>query len=322
MKKIDLRKIGLMLGVLLAVLASSAIAEDRLMEGLTIVRECFGDIKRVCSGVVPGEGRIKACVKEKLTQLSPPCFDALVSALATNLEPPADWGPKKVMRFNNLRGVRYCELNFIYPDLATEDLYTEMFNSSGLNNQANPKDTCPTAVWAKVNAKALAKEHGVLGVWKNGPRGWTMDWIELPVGDVQTFDGWQARWMARPTIPKGIDPHVKGSSAYKPLVVKRTSTMTFEKGKAVFILDDPQGTPWVMQAWAAIVDPKLTYEQLPQLGSKLKPAPGWKFRVAILNRDLTIRAIDGWAHIMQDDLQNTYDQCFEEKGQAACNFKP
>ena len=35
--------------------------------------------------------------------------------------------------------------------------------------------------------------------------------------------------------------------------------MTFEKGKPVFILDDPDGTPWVMQAYSAIVDPSLTH---------------------------------------------------------------
>ena len=314
-----MKKIGLMLGVLLAVLARPAMAQERLIEGLRIIRACADDVERLCAGVAPGDGRIKACVKDKLTQMSPKCFDTIIGAIAANKEPPPDYAATAtIMRFDNLRGVRYCELNFIYADLATESLYTEMFNSSGLNNQADPKDTCPADLWAKVDAEALAKEFGVLGVWKNGPRGWTMDGIELPAGDVQTFDGWQARWFARPTLPKGVDPHVKGSSAYKPLAVQRKSSMTFEKGKPVFILDDPQGTPWVMQAYAAIVDPNLTYEQLAKLGSKLKPAPGWKYRVAILDRDLTIRAIDGVAHIMQDDLENTYDQCFS----TACSYKP
>jgi hypothetical protein len=59
----------------------------------------------------------------------------------------------------------------------------------------------------------------------------------------------------------------------------RKSTMTFESGKPVFILDDPQGTPWLMQAYADIIDPNLSYDQLEKLGDKLKPAPGWKFRV-------------------------------------------
>jgi hypothetical protein len=86
----------------------------------------------------------------------------------------------------------------------------------------------------------------------------------------------------------------------------------------VFILDDPQGMPWVMQAFSDIVDPNLTYDQLEKLGDKLKPAPGWKFRVAVLDRDLTIKAVDGVAHIVQDELENTYDQCFSD----ACTYKP
>jgi hypothetical protein len=49
----------------------------------------------------------------------------------------------------------------------------------------------------------------------------------------------------------GSRPHVRlgkeGSSAYKPTQVQRRSVMTFEKGKPGFILDDPQGTPWVIR---------------------------------------------------------------------------
>ena len=70
-----------------------------------------------------------------------------------------------------------------------------------------------------------------------------------------------------------------------------------------------------MQASAQIVDPNLTYEQLANLGSKLKLPAGWKFRVTVLDRDLNIKAINGDAWIVQDDLENTYDKCFEEAGQ-------
>jgi hypothetical protein len=64
-----------------------------------------------------------------------------------------------------------------------------------------------------------------------------------------------------------------------------------------------------MQAYSLIVDPNLTYDSLGSLGSKLKLPPGWKFRVKVLDEDLTIRAVNGIAHIMQDDLENTYDLC-------------
>ena len=90
----------------------------------------------------------------------------------------------------------------------------------------------------------------------------------------------------------------------------------------MFILDNPTGTPWIMQAWSMIVDPKLSYDELPKLGQKLKLLPGWKYRTKVLDQDLTIRAVNGIAHITQDELENTYDACFEEEGQKACSVQP
>ena len=103
-------------------------------------------------------------------------------------------------------------------------------------------------------------------------------------------------------LPKDVDLKKKGSSGYKPTMVARKSQMGFARGKPVFILDDPDGNPWVMQAYSLIVDPNQTYESLKDLGRKLKLPAGWKFRVKVLDQDLTIRAVDGIAHIVRDDL--------------------
>ncbi len=313
-----MKKLASALGVSLAILAHPAVAQERLIEGFKIIRACAGDVERLCGGIKPGDGRIKACVKDKLTQMSPPCFDALVGAIVANKEPPPDYAKTAtVKRFDNLRGMRYCEVFLIGANLETESLAADFFNTTDLNN-SNPKDTCPAAMWAKVDPKSLAKQHGVLSVFKNGPRGWAMDWIELPAGETQTFDGLQARWMGHVQLPKGVDLNKKGSSAYKPTEVARKSSMTFNKGAPVFMLEDPSGTPWVMQAYSQIVDPTLTYDKLGKLGDKLKLAAGWKFRTKVLDQDLTIKAVNGIAHIVQDDLANTYDACFE----TACSYRP
>jgi hypothetical protein len=145
-----------------------------------------------------------------------------------------------------------------------------------------------------------------------------MEWIQLPVGAERNFDGLNARWMGEVQLPKNVDLKKKGSSAYKPTTVARKSEMGFAKGKPVFILDDPDGMPWVMQAYSNIVDPNLAYNDLQTLDKKLKLAPGWKYRVKVLDQDLTIRAVNGHARIVQDDLENTYDACFE----TACSYKP
>ena len=192
------------------------------------------------------------------------------------------------------------------------------YNTSDLNNSADKMNTCPNEMWDKVTVPSLEAQFDVLAAYRNGPRGWTTDTITLPVGPVETFDGVQARWMGQGLLPKGASLTSAHMNAYAPLQSHRKSSMTFETGKPVFILDDPDGTPWVMQAWGQLVDKTLTYDGLKDLASKLKPAPGWKYRVAVLDKDLTISTPKGYNWIVQDELQNTYDACKDD----ACNFKP
>ncbi len=229
---------------------------------------------------------------------------------------PDDGAQAKMRHFDNLRAVRYCEVFLIAGNPITKNLEAVFYNTSELNNAANAKDTCPAPLWEKVDAEALKKEYNVLGVFKNGPRGWANDWIELAVGAQRSFDGLQANWFGVVQLPKDFGK--KGSTYYNPTTVARESQMGFVKGQPVFILESPDGMPWVMQAYSSIVDPSLTYEDLKTLDTKLKLAPGWKFRVKVLDQDLTIKAVDGHARIVQDDLENTYDACFE----TACSFKP
>lgn len=73
-----------------------------------------------------------------------------------------------------------------------------------------------------------------------------------------------------------------------------------------------------MQAYSGIVDPSINYDSLKDMGSKLQLPAGWKYRVVTLDKDLTITTPGGFAWIMQDNFQNTYDACKE----GACNYKP
>lgn len=239
----------------------------------------------------------------------PILFAAAGLLLAGCASVPQDGRQAAVKRFDNLRDVRYAEVFLIGGNAITHDLQAAFYNTTGLNNSADPKDTCPAALWAKVDPETIKRQYHVLGVFKNGPRHWTTDWIQLPVGAGHDFDGLKARWMGQVELPKGVDLKKKGSTAYKPTTVARKSVMGFKKGRPVFVLVDPQGNPWVMQAYSLIVNPGLTYKDLMTLGRQLKPAPGWKYRVVIPDSDLTIHAVNGIAHIVQDDLGNTYDLC-------------
>ena len=47
-----------------------------------VVRECAADVRAMCGGVQPGEGRIRACLNSHLVDLTPPCQAILVRAAA------------------------------------------------------------------------------------------------------------------------------------------------------------------------------------------------------------------------------------------------
>lgn len=67
-----------------ALLTSSVAMAQQTM---SIVKACAADIDRLCPGVPPGEGRIKACIKAHVLELSAPCMDELLKAIAAEKEP-------------------------------------------------------------------------------------------------------------------------------------------------------------------------------------------------------------------------------------------
>ena len=60
-----------------ALLSQSAGAEERLIKSFDAVSACSGAIEKLCSGIEPGGGRIKACIQRKVSELSTPCKEAL-----------------------------------------------------------------------------------------------------------------------------------------------------------------------------------------------------------------------------------------------------
>jgi hypothetical protein len=75
----------------------------------------------------------------------------------------------------------------------------------------------------------------------------------------------------------------------------------------VFLLEGPDGSRYVMQAYAQIVDKTLTYDDLPALGAKLKLPEGWHYSTTVPQQDIVAGA-KGTATVVQDDLDNTYQK--------------
>ena len=67
---------GLVISTALLLSGSAALAQQA-------GKPCAGDIKTLCAGIQPGEGRIKACIKSHLIDLSPTCQDRLLTVAVT-----------------------------------------------------------------------------------------------------------------------------------------------------------------------------------------------------------------------------------------------
>jgi hypothetical protein len=229
---------------------------------------------------------------------------------------PDDHLGAQLTKFDKLRGQRYAEIFLIGGNGITKNLKANIYNTLGLNSPTGGGDTTPQTMLDKVDLDTVKKEYDVLSVYKNAPRLWTIDWIEAMSGKVRDFNGLQARWVMLFDVPKELIN--KESLAYKQMTGKRDTRMGFDKGTPLFMLDDPQGNTWVMKSASLIVDPKQTYESLKDLGSRLKPPTGWKFRTTTLDQDMIMTPRNGQATITQDELGNTYDLV----GEGYSNVKP
>jgi hypothetical protein len=74
-----LKKIFVIIAAVVLLSTSGAIAQMR-PGARAVLQACKPDIARFCSQVPPGQGRIKACMKEHIHELSEPCKEGLFQA--------------------------------------------------------------------------------------------------------------------------------------------------------------------------------------------------------------------------------------------------
>ena len=229
---------------------------------------------------------------------------------------PHDDADVTLMRFDGARGQRYTEIFLIAP-AETGELIGSIYNTIGLNDPDGSGDTCPQPLLDKLDMQALAEEYGTPAAFKNGPRLWCLDWIDVKVGAERDFHGLKARWVMWLDVPKGMGGP-QGELAYKTITGKRDTEFGINKGSPAFILDDPDGDTWVMKSVSLIIDPHQTYAAMSHLGERLQLPAGWSFRAVTLEQDLVLTPENGTARILQDDFGNTYDRV----GGPFSNYKP
>lgn len=199
-----------------------------------------------------------------------------------------------------LRDARYGEILLTSPD-ESGGLKAAVYNTLGLND-------CPQEWWDRLNPRALAKQFQVPLVLLNGPRYWVIDELTaFSTGEVTRFDGVEARLVAEVHIPAESAPTgATPRKYYVDTTVDRDTEYLLAGGKPVYSLDAPDGRTYVLQTYAHTVDVSLSLDSLDTLGDRLSPPQGWRYNVHTPAQDLRVRTADGQAHVLQDELENTY----------------
>lgn len=200
----------------------------------------------------------------------------------------------------DVRGSRYGEVLVV--DGRPGALKAHVYCTMGLND-------CPDALWKKLDATAIKKQWKAWAVVLNGPRYFLMNRVSASrAGTITVFGGLQTRELATVDLPRGILLEGLTSKPYAERAINRTTEYVFKKGNRVYELVSGAGNVYMMQSYALIKDPTLTEAALKTLGARLALPKGWTYRTRVLDADLHVRTSGGQAHVVQDDLDNTYQR--------------
>lgn len=197
-------------------------------------------------------------------------------------------------RITGVAGRRYGEVLLV--DIGDSGPRATVYNTFPLND-------CPAQLWCDLDAAALATDNGAALALLNGPRYWLMNTIEkVPrtAPATKTFGGIDMVEQATVEL-SSMNP-----APYTVNEVDRRAVFIFDAGEQIYELIDPEGRPWVMQAWSQIVDAGLARADLAGLAGRLNLPAGWDYRSRVLSEPLQVDTTSRPARVVQDDLANTY----------------
>ena len=119
----------------MAGMVAPSMAEDSLEQDIGIIRACGSDVWSLCSGVLPDVGRLKACIQDKMGQLSKGCIDKVLDKMAGQsfkVCKNQTYALCAAARCNVYDGVAYCQCDVKHGD------------SISLPFQMGSKDICST----------------------------------------------------------------------------------------------------------------------------------------------------------------------------------
>ena len=196
----------------------------------------------------------------------------------------------------DLSGRRYGEVLLV--EVGESGPQATVYNSFPLND-------CSAELWSALDAQAIATENGAAAALLNGPRYWLMNDIEKePQGPqvTKTFGGIEMIRQATVQL-SSMNP-----GPYTVNEVSRHTVFVFDAGQEVYELIDPDGQRWVMQTWSQVADPDLSRADLPGLASRLDLPEGWTYQPRMLTYTLRVDTRTEPAHVLQDNLTNSYSR--------------
>ena len=251
-------------------------------------------------------------------------FSATLSHAQTPLKPGATEGA--TLNAPNIRNYAECEF---YVGIGTPgpSMELEIYNTTGTTG---PDGACPADKFAAVDTKKLAGELGASVLVLNPPvqtarKWWIMDKLVMfASGETYGFSGIKATWVGKMSAHDLEQAAQASKVPYQALTNQQLSTWTYNAGKPVFLLRAPEGKVYVMQAVTNMVDKDMSYDQLPQLASKLKKLPpGWTYEMKTLTKELVFdvrkATPSGLKHLTLDEYGNVYLGCGFD---TACNYVP
>ncbi|RAV16322.1 hypothetical protein DQP55_04645 [Mycolicibacterium sp. GF69] len=166
-----------------------------------------------------------------------------------------------------------------------------------------PLNDCPADLWDALDAQAIAAENGAVAALLNGPRYWLMSSIGKRGRDTlerKSFGG--IEMMRQATVQlASMNP-----GPYQVNRVNRKAVFTFDPGRDIYELVDPDDRRWVMQTYSQTVDPSLSLTDLAGLAARLSLPAGWSYRPRTLESALVVDTATEDASVTQDDLANSY----------------
>ena len=166
-----------------------------------------------------------------------------------------------------------------------------------------PLNECPADLWDQLDATAIAAENHAVAALLNGPRYWLMSGIGKRDRDDLEHKNFGGLEMLRQATVKlsSMNP-----APYQPNRVNRKALFTFDAGREIYELIDPDGRRWVMQTWSQTVDPTLSLADLPGLANRLSLPDGWRYEPRTPTSTLRVDTTNSEASVTQDNLANSY----------------